>query len=510
MKCCEPRHLYNSDPENYARSRKLETATRISISVSQMILFLVAVLTLLLTNSGCNRSARSDSHAGKTGNSVTEAPSRLICGKQNDGLVHIPTNWATFVPPAKGQSYTDPAFGCAVKRLTDSSIDETDSNGAHLGLTHGYSTYTPLNSTDTLVFIWGSDGTLRIRDTTGNVAVSAANMPGMNNGHPLWDASNGNVFYYTSGNTLYKGTVGGSSVVSTVVHTFTEYSAGINSPDNADLSKDGDHILLVGQNANNTMDVFVWSLSLQSKTSKYTTSCTISGSVTGTNQPGCVHGLLLAANNLPVIGFGAEGSGAEQGDRLWNGSSLIHLQDFTNHIDVGSDLNGNPVYLESGNSTTLAGITNPCPSGWGLDVRQMNNTSSAICLLDNQPAWHISYRGSASQPWSVISFFQGNTPGPEFFTNDGNYQAPSSSNWALYEDELILARIDANNSSTKIYRLAHARTRAMEDFGAQPHAAISRDGKYVIFDSNMAHPNGCSGNWHVSTACTDVFMINVQ
>ncbi|PYY19515.1 MAG: hypothetical protein DMG62_24550, partial [Acidobacteria bacterium] len=100
-----------------------------------MILFLVAVLTLLLTNSGCNRSARSDSHAGKTGNSVTEAPSRLICGKQNDGLVHIPTNWATFVPPAKGQSYTDPAFGCAVKRLTDSSIDETDSNGAHLGLT---------------------------------------------------------------------------------------------------------------------------------------------------------------------------------------------------------------------------------------------------------------------------------------------------------------------------------------------------------------------------------------
>src|SRR5258707_9145478 len=51
----------------------------------------------------------------------------------------------------------------------------------------------------------------------------------------------------------------------------SEYS-GIVSPDSADISQDGDHIGLVGQNANNTMDIFVWSLSQGIKTSVYTRS----------------------------------------------------------------------------------------------------------------------------------------------------------------------------------------------------------------------------------------------
>src|SRR5204862_6475807 len=111
---------------------------------------------------------------------------------------------------------------------------------------------------------------------------------------------------------------------------------------------------------------------------------------------------------------------------------------------------------------------------------------------------------------SLPSVLAGYPPDPELCPNGANYPAPSPSDRALYEDELILAHIDAHNSNPKIYRLAHARSRAMENFGAQPHAAISRDGKYVIFDSNMAHPNGCSGNWHVSTACTDVYLIKIR
>lgn len=427
----------------------------------------------------------------------------------NDGLVHIPVNWSTFAPPARGQSYTDPAFGCAVKRITDSSVEETSSSGARLGMTHAYSTLTPMNASDSLLFINASDGSRRIKDINGNLVVPRGNLPSMNNGHALWDAADGNVFYYTRGNSLFKATISGNAVVSSTLRTFSEYS-GINTPDAADLSQDGDHILLVGQNSNNTMDFFVWSLSRQLKTSRYTTACTVSGSVTGNPQPGCMHKVQLAANNLLVMQFAGNGTGAEQGVRLWTGSSLVHLQDFTNHIDMGMDLNGNPVYLESGNSTTLGGITNPCPSGWGLDVRQQNNVASAVCLLDRQPPWHVSYRGSAAQPWSAISFFDTRSPGPELFNNDPNFRAPSASNWVLYEDEIILARIDANNQNSKIFRLAHARSRSVVDFGAQPHAAISRSGKYVIFDSNMAHPNGCSGAWHVPNACTDVYVINVK
>jgi hypothetical protein len=136
----------------------------------------------------------------------------------------------------------------------------------------------------------------------------------------------------------------------------------------------------------------------------------------------------------------------------------------------------------------------------------LNNISSAICLLDNQPSWHISYRGSASQPWITLSFFDTRTPGPEYFSTDSNYQTISTSNWQLYEDEIIVAKVDVS----KIYRLAHARSRSMESYWAQPHGAISRDGKYILFSSDMAHPNGCPANMHVANDCSDVYMINIQ
>lgn len=452
-----------------------------------------------------SNAANSPTLVALSGTAVsTTSGSTPICGQVNDKLLHLPPNWATFTPPASGQSYVDPVFGCSVKRLTSSGSDENAWDGTHLSFVNYYSTFTAMNAADTMLFIVSNDGGWRIKDVNGNVVVSEASMPAFE-GHPVWDASNGSVFYYTHNSSLYSGTISGNSVASKVVHTFTEY-LDITSPDSADLSQDGDHVALVGQNSNSTMDVFVWSISQQTKTSKYTTTCTVSGSVTSTPQPGCLHKIQLTANNLLTIQFGNDGSGAEQGVRLWNGSTLVHLQNATNHYDTGYDLSGNPVFIAVNNSTTLLGLANPCPSGWGMDVRELNNFASSICLLDNQPYWHISYRGGSSQPWSAISFFDYRTPGPEFFTSDSNYRAPTSSNWQLYEDEIVLAKVDAS----AVYRLAHARSRSMESYWAQPHAAISRDGKYVVFTSNMANPNGCPANMHVANECSDVYLIQVQ
>jgi len=81
----------------------------------------------------------------------------------------------------------------------------------------------------------------------------------------------------------------------------------------------------------------------------------------------------------------------------------------------------------------------------------------------------------------------------------------------LYEDEIILARIDANNNSGKTYRIARAYSRSNEDFYAQPHAAISRDGHHIAFASNMAYAHGgCPANFQSSTNCTDVYVLKVQ
>ena len=50
--------------------------------------------------------------------------------------------------------------------------------------------------------------------------------------HPVWDASDGSVFYYALGKTLHKATIAGGSVKSTELYTFKEYR-GIVSPDAA-------------------------------------------------------------------------------------------------------------------------------------------------------------------------------------------------------------------------------------------------------------------------------------
>jgi hypothetical protein len=436
------------------------------------------------------------------GPSETQAP---LCGKPNDGKIYLPPDWNSFVPPPKGGSYLDPVFGCPVKRLTDSSVGETLTDGTRLSFSHAYSTLSPINANDTMVLIDSDNGALRVIDTNGNVVVPSNKMPAMNNGHAVWNGSDGNSFYYTLGKILYKGTISKSSIKSTALHTFKEY-AGIVSPDHADLSQDGDHIALVGQNGNDTMDVFVWSLAKQTKSSVYTTACKVNEwGVTQSPQPGCIHKVLLTANNLLLIAFAKDGTDPEQGARLWDGSRLVHLQDYTNHVDTGYDLKGNAIFIGVGRESSLMGLRNPCPSGWGLDVRQLNDVSSAVCLLDKQPPWHVSYRGGASQPWAAISYFDDRRRGPELFNNNKEFQTPSPNNWQLFEDEIILARIDGGS----IYRLAHARSRSAVGYWAQPHAAISRDGRYVVFTSNMAYPNGCPAKMH-GDVCSDVYLIKVH
>jgi hypothetical protein len=59
-----------------------------------------------------------------------------------------------------------------------------------------------------------------VTDLSGNVVVPLGNVPGGNNGWYLWDATNPQVFYYTSGNSLMKGTISGStSALSRSYHT---------------------------------------------------------------------------------------------------------------------------------------------------------------------------------------------------------------------------------------------------------------------------------------------------
>ena len=458
-----------------------------------------------------SNASNSPATISLSGSGVTQSTSNgaPICGISGDTSNHIPTDWSTFVPPAKGQSYVDSSFGCTVTRITDASKDAW-SGSFYLPLTHGYATVSSFNANDSYLML--ADGWNRhfVTDLTGNIVVSSSNMPASNDTWFLWDASNASVFYYTNGNSLMKGTISGSSVATTSVRQFSEYPT-INFMDETDVSQDGAHVVVIGGDTSGSSpeNVFVYNLANNTKGPVYTTSCT--GSVNNPNN-GCLHKLIQTPDNNVIIQFASDGSGPEQGNRLWAGTyPLPHLQDQTNHLDAGYDLNGNAIFIESGNSNYTSGFSNPCPSGWGLDVRQVHNTSASTCLLDNPPSWHVGYRGNSQQPWVGLSFFDVRGSSPEWFGNSPNYVAPSASTWLLYEDEIMVARIDANNNSNQVYRLARAYSRSGQDFNATPKAAISRDGRYLAFDSNMAYAHsGCPANFQTGTNCVDVYVIKVR
>jgi hypothetical protein len=417
------------------------------------------------------------------------------CGQRDTERVTIPPNWSSFVPPAKGESYVDPVFGCTVVRLTDS-------RAAGVAEHHYYSTLSPMNADDTRILIGDEHGNRRVVDLTGNVIVAAKDMPAANPGTVLWDAKNGDEFYFTRGNSLMRGSIEGHKVKESVVHTFREYRVVV-FPDKTDLSIDGDSFAMWAGHTTETgpLDIFTYNMATNVKKAAYTTSCS---QIVPYVQGACVHGITQTADDNVIIGFANNGSCTECGNRLWNGSKLVAIQDGTNHIDAGYDLSGRSVFIEVGRESTLHGETNPCAGGWGLDVRRLDNLESATCLLDHQPSWHVSYRGDSAQPWVALSFFDDRKNGPEVFDKSAGFEEPSSTNWQLYEDEIVLSRIDGKTT----YRLAQARSRSSESYWAQPRAAISRDGRYVIFDSNMAYAkDGCPAGVE---DCADVFLIKVR
>jgi hypothetical protein len=72
-----------------------------------------------------------------------------------------------------------------------------------------------------------------------------------------------------------------------------------------------------------------------------------------------------------------------------------------------------------------------------------------------------------------------------------------------FAEEGLLVRIDNNNGSNK-QRLFHTRSRSSEYYWAIPRGAISRDGRYVVFDSNFDISNSGLPNY------TDVYITKVQ
>jgi hypothetical protein len=166
------------------------------------------------------------------------------------------------------------------------------------------------------------------------------------------------------------------------------------------------------------------------------------------------------------------------------------------HTDVGRDLEGNEVAVVGRVPDTYR---DACPSGGGADTIRIDSPHIISCLVDiNWAPAHISYRDS-SQGWVAISFFDQETC-PHYSCFDAHLASDWQSSWRHFYEELILVKIDGS----AVFRLAHHRSRSAESYWAESRAAISRDGRYVVFDSNMnIHDTGLNDY-------TDSYLIKLQ
>src|SRR5207245_10392584 len=81
-----------------------------------------------------------------------------------------------------------------------------------------------------------------------------AHMLAMNSPDAPWDPTNPAVFYFTQGNQFFEGTISGSTVTKTLLHTFTGYTS-VAAPDQEDLSDDGCKYWLVGTHSGERLHV---------------------------------------------------------------------------------------------------------------------------------------------------------------------------------------------------------------------------------------------------------------
>jgi len=111
---------------------------------------------------------------------------------------------------------------------------------------------------------------------------------------PRWSRSDPNVLYFVTGNQLKQYNVATNAI--SVVHTFAEYS-GITGKGKSDISFDGDHFVLVGDNEY----VFVYEISTDSEGPAFDTAGTPFNAV-----------FITPDNNVMITWYGPHPRNAEE------------------------------------------------------------------------------------------------------------------------------------------------------------------------------------------------------
>lgn len=395
------------------------------------------------------------------------------CGTVTDQSPRIPP---PVVPPATGGSYVDPAFGCTITRLSNAAAEGL------LGVTHVYATRSPFNANSTRVLMEKHPGgIMHIRNLSGGIVLDDLWRVGINpRSDAVWSTTNPDIIYYHR-----PGTVGGpdneiwsynvASNEATRLHSFSSCIPILPGPDclvvqkisfgddQGDLSADGDHLAIVANDQ--------WGLRFQISTLQVTA---------GPFDLLVLSGGLFTANDVldmtPSNGMLLKWTGTDP----WNGG--------INYFDSGTSTWTRPPEI------SWSGHSDRARDGDGKDLEVTVNANEPwppvsgcvngvvkirlvppppfpqTCLqsFDWSLAHHVSCN-NVGQGWCLVSTHNG-IPGRDPYAN-----------------ELLKRALDLKGPLDEpllTVRFAHSRsTNAGYDY--YPRVAVSRDGRYGLFNSDM-------------------------
>ena len=365
----------------------------------------------------------------------------------NDREARIPVNYFTLVPPAAGQSYLDPVFGTSIRRISDALNQPNSRNvGSVPFIATEYSTMSPFNVDDSRLLLV-HHSYFAVYDGEGRYQKDLP-MDATASSEPRWSRRDPNLLYYIPvyGNSLKS--YDAASGVSSVVHTFAEYSR-ISGRGESDICFDGDHFVLVGDDR----DVFVYELSTDTK-----------GPLLDVGGR-AFDQVMIAPDDNVLVGWLQTGTGRYNGVELYdhNMNFLRQLTPATGHMDVGRDIDGQPVLLwvNAADPQPPPGCQNSV-----VKVRLADAQQTCVLSLDWGLAVHISVPDGNG--WFFVSTYAPGDP------------APLPGQWRPYADEVLQVRLDGS----EVRRLAHHRSRPFNDYSYMPRAAVSHDGRRLVFSSN--------------------------
>lgn len=297
------------------------------------------------------------------------------------------------------------------------------------GVTHEYSTMYPGNLDHRAILLQHPGGFYGLHFADGTLFKM---LPAQVNhsSQPRWSRKKPTVFRYLYLNELREFDVANDSTVT--IRKFKEFPS-INGMGESDTSEDDDHLVLCsGQ------DVFVYEISTDKIMADFVAQSMFNN-------------LYVDSQNRPIVGFN------KSGVQIFDNGKLRPVAAVLGHMDVSSDVSGNPVMVWANSADDTGKDRNAALANCKNGIVKIDlNTGKQTCLaeIDWSLACHISLPDRAS--FALVTTYDGKGGG-----------------------DILKVLLDGSGTTSLAKHGSMANT-----YETQPKASVSPDGTRYIYDSN--------------------------